>query len=140
MVSDPLKRCNRCGQEKPVSEFHNSSRTKDGKSYYCKDCENKRNNKYTGTEYKRKWKLKHRFNMNLVDYELTLQQQNYKCAICGCDYYTYKKAANKEFCVDHNHQTGKIRGLLCNSCNRALGLFKDSPENLRKATKYLEER
>ena len=88
MESNPLKKCNRCGQEKPLSEFHNSSRTKDGKDYYCKECENSRNRIYKGTTNKKSWKLKNRFNITYQDYLVLLAQQNNKCLICGCDYET----------------------------------------------------
>ena len=137
----PTKTCNKCGQEKPITDFHNSSRTKDGKNYYCKECENARNRQqYKGTINKKNWKLKHRFKITYQDYLDLLKIQNYKCLICGCDYTAYKEEFNREFCIDHNHETGEIRGLLCMACNRGIGLLQDNPAILRKAADYLEER
>lgn len=65
-------------------------------------------------------------------YLALLQKQNGKCAICGTKDFG-KKAPN----VDHCHATGVIRGLLCCSCNRGIGLLKDDPELLLKAAGYL---
>jgi hypothetical protein len=61
-----------------------------------------------------------------------LTDQNGKCSICnGLD------TANKRLAVDHCHETGKIRGLLCGSCNRGIGLLKDCHETLKKASEYI---
>ncbi len=73
--------------------------------------------------------LKHKHNISLDDYKLMEQKQNGMCAIC------LKKDNN--LYVDHCHKTEIIRGLLCNSCNKALGLFYDSTESLKKAVEYL---
>ena len=68
------------------------------------------------------------------DYNNMLKSQNYCCAICGTDTPTGKW---KVFAVDHDHTTGKVRSLLCNECNRGIGLLKDSPDLLMKAATYL---
>ena len=65
-------------------------------------------------------------------YNLLLQKQNGLCAICGSN-------CRRALAADHNHITGEIRGLLCNNCNRGLGHFKDNPELLYNAMKYLEK-
>jgi len=62
------------------------------------------------------------------------QEQNGVCAICGCK----GDGRWKTLCVDHNHDTGNVRGLLCRSCNTALGQMKDDPSLLRNAVLYLE--
>jgi hypothetical protein len=68
------------------------------------------------------------------------KQQNYKCAICTDEGFLIGKNNHTEkLAVDHDHATGKVRKLLCHNCNRALGLFKDSPELLRKAAEYVEQ-
>ena len=67
--------------------------------------------------------------------ELKVKQNN-SCAICN----TNKLSKNRdELDIDHCHTTNKVRGLLCNSCNRGLGYFKDNPEALLNAIKYLKE-
>lgn len=59
------------------------------------------------------------------------------CAICGGEGFTMKECHSLKLVVDHCHATGKVRGLLCHNCNRALGLLKDSSESLRCAINYL---
>lgn len=67
-------------------------------------------------------------------------EQNNKCYICQSEGFLIGKNNHSEkLAVDHCHDTGKVRKLLCHNCNRALGLFKDKPELLRKAADYLEE-
>lgn len=63
------------------------------------------------------------YNISLEDYERMSLEQNHKCAICGNPEMNNK---NKVLCVDHDHTTGKIRSLLCGSCNTGLGSFKDN--------------
>lgn len=64
-------------------------------------------------------------------------RQGGKCAICGMVENVVERRKETTLCVDHCHDTGKVRGLLCSKCNTALGLFRDSPDLLRKAIDYL---
>jgi len=70
------------------------------------------------------------------DYAALLSQQGGKCAICGRP----QQDIDRRLRVDHDHETGRLRGLLCDLCNKGLGQFKDSPEVLRAAAEYLESR
>lgn len=70
------------------------------------------------------------------EYEYALKIQNGKCAICGCILGT---SIETQGCADHDHLTGKPRGVLCMHCNTALGLLKDNIENLENAIRYIEE-
>ena len=82
--------------------------------------------------YARKSKLKYKYNLTLADYDKMLGAHDGKCAICG--------GVNKNgrrLCVDHNHKTNKIRGLLCKDCNLILGFAKDSVGTLLTAVTYL---
>lgn len=84
--------------------------------------------------------LKKMYGITLGDYEKLLDKQKGLCAICKQPERSVDKDGGpRRMPVDHCHQTGKIRGLLCTSCNRALGLFKDSPQNLKNAIEYLEK-
>lgn len=76
-----------------------------------------------------------RFGITLEDYNNILISQNYKCKICGKGYSESKVA----LAVDHDHITGKVRGLLCYNCNIGLGNYRDSIELLEKAIIYLKE-
>jgi len=84
-----------------------------------------------------RWKSK---GLSLSDYGDKLAAQNFVCEICeeGEKTADWRSGKTKALAIDHCHETDKIRGLLCSSCNRALGLFQDSPELLRKAADYLD--
>ena len=83
--------------------------------------------------HRARW-LKENFNMTVDDYMVMYETQKGQCAICGSD----QNGNRKNFCIDHEHETGKVRGLLCHNCNVSVGLMKDSPALLRQAAEYLE--
>jgi len=89
-------------------------------------------NKERNLEYSKQYNLKRKFNLTMDGYEDMLSKQYGVCAICG-------GTCTKSLAVDHNHTTGKVRGLLCNSCNRGLGYLKDSRHILQSAIDYLEK-
>lgn len=86
---------------------------------------------------KRYWnnKLKFNYGITLEQYNQIFEQQQGRCAICGIE----QIKTMKRFAVDHNHITNKVRGLLCNRCNLAIGLFEDSIVGLNKAVEYLKK-
>src|SRR5574341_1486553 len=81
----------------------------------------------------RKSNLKMWYGITIENYETMFQKQHGKCVICG-----YSETAGRHLSVNHSHTTGKVRALLCGNCNRGLGIFKDNPELLLKASNYLE--
>lgn len=137
---DYLYCCTKCNIEKPNSEFPKRTK-KDRKRirYFftiCKKCNNIRLKQYRRTsEVSKKYKLKYFFNLEYDKYLEMLEKQNNCCAICNVNQDTLKKKLS----VDHNHITGKVRGLLCEQCNFGIGNLKDSLELLKQAIKYLEE-
>ena len=76
----------------------------------------------------RKGKLKQRYGLELKDYEAMFRGQGGACAICG---------HIKKLHIDHCHNTGKVRGLLCQGCNHGLGNFNDDSERMATAISYL---
>ena len=76
-----------------------------------------------------------KYGISLDEYNILLEQQDGKCAICGI----HESKVDRNLSVDHNHETGKVRGLLCINCNSALGMFKDDYQIILKAVKYLKE-
>lgn len=66
------------------------------------------------------------------------KDQNHLCAICGEKGFMMNSRVKSALCVDHDHKTGEIRGMLCHNCNRGLGLFQDSLDRLKSAIAYLE--
>ncbi len=116
-----LKTCPRCKVEKPLTEFYKRSDRPSGLASHCKAC-----NKIATVKAFRKKK----YGISHEQLEEMLAEQDYKCPICGILLDT--------FCVDHDHASGKVRGLLCNNCNKGLGMFKDNSLYLSKAIIYLE--
>ena len=79
--------------------------------------------------------LKKRYGISVEQYEQMLINQNYRCKICSCTDPGHKK---KHFSVDHCHETKKVRGLLCTSCNLALGYLKDDVTLLKSCIDYFQ--
>lgn len=145
----PMKTCHTCKEPKGLDKFYKDKSKKDGYTYQCKLCRvncvvNRRREK---PEVYKQWKInnpdkvrnsnyKYYFNISLDDYNEMFKTQDGKCKICG----TVKAEGNSEHLkVDHCHKTGKIRGLLCNSCNLGLGNFKDDIKTLESAIKHLKD-
>lgn len=131
------RRCSKCRTVKSREEFPRNSAQKDGMHNECKPCmrerarERHRRNPHYGHLIK--------YGLTKEDYDALLEGQNGGCAICGCPPARRKKQRSDLFHVDHDHVTGKVRGLLCFNCNGGLGQFKDDAERLRRAVAYLEE-
>ena len=140
-----MKTCKSCLVEKPLEEFYTHARTKDGKGSWCKKClmaktAEKRKDpvqKELWKEYGRRSILKKRYGITADQYDQMIIDQNNGCAICGSTEMGGRGEGTR-LAVDHNHETGKVRGLLCTSCNNGLGRFKDDPELLVKAATYLK--
>ena len=116
------------------AEYHRDWRKRNPVSFA--KSQRKYNASKNGQLKKRERYLEKNFGINIKDYEQMLVSQEYRCAICG----KHQSELEKAFDIDHNHNTGKVRGLLCNQCNQALGLLKDSSELFVKALKYLKEK
>lgn len=134
-VPDGFKRCCKCKEVKPLSEFSKRNDTPDGKRYDCKNCKKKRkpNQPSSNPEQVRKKRLRKNYKMSLEDYDRLYVAQQGKCAICG----VHQRDLQKPLFVDHDHTTKDIRGLLCQQCNLGLGAFYDNPDLLIKASEYL---
>ena len=114
------KLCKVCQEWRPVDQFYSNAKTNDRLSVYCRSCQ-------------KDGVLRKSYGISMLEYEQMLADQDGVCAICGGT-----NADGRDLFVDHNHQTGAVRGLLCNPCNRSLGLMKDNPATLRAAANYLE--
>lgn len=97
---------------------------------------NSRAKEYQKDGRARWWDIKKKYGISKEQYEQLLQKQNNKCSICGVEHIDSHR---KRLFIDHNHETGKIRGLLCQPCNTGLGHFKDNPVLLKKAVQYLKD-
>lgn len=97
--------------------------------------EYKKNNKKKSAEYMREYHLMKTYNMTIEDWNEMYKKQNGCCAICGIHQMNIPN--NGKLHVDHNHKTGKVRGLLCSRCNQVLGLFDEDVERMQNAYDYL---
>lgn len=145
------KTCNCCKQLLPATSFYNRAISEDGLSYTCKTChyEYNRNWKHLNkekvqeyqSEYSRNWNLVSKYGITVEDYDRMFCEQNGVCKICSKpETKTNKKTGKIEYlAVDHCHATGKVRGLLCMSCNVTLGRVEDDIGILSKMIKYLQD-
>ena len=137
MTSVDTKQCPTCGDEKPVPQFYADQSKKDGLSHECKECKKARSLKVKQCpEWSRNNHLVKTYGLTAGDIDEIEKFQGSMCAICGTDEPAGK---NNQWHVDHCHDTGEVRGLLCSPCNMALGLFKDSADTMREAIRYLSE-
>ena len=119
-----MKTCSRCGEIKELDSFSKRSSRPSGVQSKCKDCEREVRRQYYKThEYARR-----RFKLTEDQYNDLMSNEN--CKTCG------EKMGKK--CIDHCHSTNKIRGVLCNNCNTALGLVKDNRQTLQNMLQYLD--
>lgn len=163
MITVITKCCSKCKKDKELSEFGlcRNKGYKHDRRTICRDCRkiheyqktmadptkkakmyesNKRYReknpgKYKGVIFPSKWKsLGIHFTEEM--YNDLLMKQNGKCAICGDIEVRYGQPI--ALSVDHDHTTNKVRGLLCGNCNRGIGLLKDDPDTLFRASIYLK--
>jgi len=142
------KRCTKCKQLRPLSGFTKNKNAKDGLQWTCKPCAKKyyqihkikileNCKKCKGTEKSklgaRKNSLKNKYGITLKQYDDMFEWQNGVCVICG-----NININGRRLCVDHNHETGKTRGLLCDHCNHLIGQAKENIDILCNAIKYLK--
>jgi hypothetical protein len=159
-----VKRCSKCGEVKPLDQYYAAKGCKDGLRGDCKACFSARAKaryavksdaikayvnawRSENREHVRAWQkqynagrkrenrdahLRRTFGITLEDFEALLVAQGGGCAICG-------RAAPEgtSLHVDHDHETGVVRGLLCFTCNGALGMFTENEEYLARATDYV---
>ena len=146
--------CRICKEYKDISNFQPSG-------YQCRSCKNEKQKDYwaslpieirrtrqMSSEYQKKYaaknpekikllsrsgELRRNFGLSMQDYEDMLKIQNGVCAICQ-----QKCNTENNLAVDHDHNSGKVRGLLCKNCNTAIGLLKENTDTLKKAFNYLE--
>lgn len=82
--------------------------------------------------------LRKTYDIGYDDFQKMFEDQDGKCKICGSEGFALVQNQRVLLVVDHCHDSGNVRGLLCHNCNRALGLLQDNIENLKSAVRYLE--
>lgn len=149
-----MKRCTVCHVTKDISEFHKAKRYSDGHVAKCKVCTLRYHKQWYQTHlgyrtaqikiwreanparcnrYHLKTELK-KYGLTIPQYETMLSAQDGKCKICGT---TKPGARFKRLVVDHDKETGQVRGLLCDRCNRGIGLLLHNADILKAAVAYI---
>ena len=157
------KTCSRCTLTLSVSQFYKNRGNKDGLSGYCKKCRAEYEKTYSANPkrkaarvtYAKKWASKNvthvaewhrsrhiqtRYGLSEGEYEEMLTSQGGVCGICrNPETAVHWSSISKRLSIDHDHVTGKVRGLLCDKCNRGLGYFGEDAARLHAASVYLSE-
>lgn len=132
-----MKTCSKCKVEKELTEYHKRSNRPCGVRSQCKSCYLEYPKTMKRREgYMRDFNLK-RYGLDFMQYTEMFDGQKGCCKICNKHLSEVDKGKKKALCVDHCHDTKIVRGLLCDKCNRGLGLFNDNIEMLQKAINYL---
>lgn len=121
--SDPKatdKQCSKCRETKPMDDFHNDKRNRDGRASFCKQC---------FAEQQFIPRIVRKYGLTEDEYRALVAKHDGKCGICN--------EANK-LVIDHCHKSGKVRALLCDRCNRLLGVADDKIDLLKAAIAFLE--
>jgi hypothetical protein len=108
------------------------SRRGTGHAYCSLDCQ-QADFKTKNPHYRRERMLQEKYSMSLADYNALFTRQAGVCAVCRQEPDVWHGG----LCVDHDHDTGEVRGLLCDTCNKGIGLLRDNPEYLDAAAAYL---
>ena len=143
-VDVPHRKCNRCGKNM-TAVFHKGAAR--GWSYACAPCNAASQKARWHTPEGRRLMNVQRLNTRFKQYGITPEQgeqlweaQGKACAICGVDLKTparIRSIKDMDTHIDHCHETGEVRGVLCQRCNQGIGLFKDDALRLQKAIRYL---
>lgn len=123
--------CVWCNISQPIENFTPSKRNTGGRERACKNCRWIKRDKEAHKTSGRRHTLMRNYGITLEDYRTLEIQQDYKCALCN-------KTPKQKLAVDHCHETGRIRGLLCHSCNTSLGKLGDSVESIERVLRYLK--
>lgn len=150
IYANDLKRCNACGNFHPADLFNRDSHASDGLRSECRPCESKRNQvRYRAnrerllenervrrqadpdrhSKLRRSQKIKRVYGLTDAEFDVMKEKQDGCCLICGVRPVTLH--------IDHCHDSGQVRGLLCGLCNRGIGAFRDDPQLLDSAAEYL---
>lgn len=145
-MADPLEaqRCKACDELKPATDYYMQSTNPQHRAYgrrqgRCKKCVKQQTGTYQRAniartfDIRRSKRLEREFGITAEEYDRRLAEQGGRCAIC----LGPPRGRWKRLVVDHCHTTGRVRGLLCGPCNRAVGLFGDSATLIRQAIDFI---
>src|SRR5580692_3142676 len=141
----PGKNCTKCGKFFPFEEFgfRWSKLNRHARHTWCKACKRAQTHlwvKRVGKKRARRTGIKAKYGITPAQYDQMVIDQKGACAICGCTEMPIDPRTNERYdlAIDHDHDTGKVRALLCPFCNNGLGCFKDNVQLLHAAISYLD--
>jgi hypothetical protein len=137
--------CCVCKQEKDKGLFYVDKTRKTGIRPLCKECHSQKSkDRYFNKGGKEKQKVRaqrynlKKYGLSVEQYSKMVEDQQGLCKICRKN-ESHRTSTRFNLFVDHDHTTGKVRGLLCHHCNVGLGHFEDNRELLERAIRYLDE-
>ena len=138
MIKNPTRVCTKCGQTKPLFLFYKRT-GREVRESACKDCRNKYERERYRVDVGRRTEIvihnrKRRYGISPQDLVAMFKAQEYKCACCS----DLLPEVTRHVHIDHDHNTGAVRGVVCRDCNMALAYGRDDPARLRAAADYLE--
>lgn len=146
------KKCAWCKVEKTLEHFYKRTISPDGFGVYCRDCDNIKSIKYR-TKFAEKIRTQRKsfreankkrlsvsknrakLKITVEQFDAMLAERDGRCEMCG----KHQSEMDRRICIDHCHKTGIVRGLLCDTCNRGLGLLKDDTSLLARGILYLDK-
>jgi hypothetical protein len=132
LKSEGKKRCTVCKKVKSLQDYYrNGFHPKSGALRLDPKCKQCKRELTQATRRDRQYRKL--YGITLAEYDTLLASQEHRCAIC----YTHEDDLPQKLCIDHDHDSGVVRGLLCDTCNRGLGLLKDKSHSLERAVQYL---
>jgi hypothetical protein len=138
-----LKNCAKCREVLALSDFYPSAKNLGGLTPNCKKCicayRRERYANSDGLSEMRKHHLKRTYGLSAARYERMLTRQGGVCAICGHGEKCIRNGKAQSLAVDHDHETGKVRGLLCSKCNQGLGHIEDDISRVKSIIAYIEK-
>lgn len=139
LSENSTRTCGACRITKPIAEFWKCVNSTGGRATTCIPCSKKRGAKYIDANREKVVRRavasnrKRLYGVTSAAFEALKEAQGHKCAICR----NLFAASTRKVHIDHDHNIGDVRGLLCSNCNTGLGLFRDNTENLNSAIAYL---
>lgn len=122
-----MKQCRSCGAEKPLTDFYKTRGT-------CKRCyaDKAKEKYYLNKDIRRDQNMRRLYGIDLETYNRMFAEQEGKCACCGRHQTEFSRA----LAIDHNHETGEVRALLCTHCNTAYGSLQENEERIHQLLRY----
>jgi hypothetical protein len=134
-----VRTCSKCGAAKALDLFYRHPAGRDGYYGHCADCERARSREYQRDKrladplHGRTGHLRSKYGLSLAEFDALLARQGGRCAIC----HSTDPGGKGAWHVDHDHETGVVRALLCHGCNTGIGALGEDVDRLMAAAAYL---